>query len=80
LAGLPTVPGTWIGGFAFAPHWAALFFGVAAGAILQVMVEVTVYALRTARAAGRDWTTGTTLAGFGLGLLVMYATGLLVQV
>ena len=28
LAGLPAVAGTWIGAFAFAPHWAALCFGI----------------------------------------------------
>ena len=40
LAGLPAVAGAWIGAFTFVPHWGAVFFGIAAGAILQVMVEV----------------------------------------
>ena len=31
------------GAYAFAPHWAALCFGVGAGAILQVIVEVGAY-------------------------------------
>ena len=41
LAGLPAVLGTWAGAFAISPHWAALCFGIGAGAILQVGVEVS---------------------------------------
>ena len=40
LAGLPAVFGTWLGAFAFSSQWAALFLGIGAGAILQVIVEV----------------------------------------
>lgn len=80
LAGLPAVAGAWIGAFAFLPHWGAVFFGIAAGAILQVMVEVgrTVWAAR--RAEGTGAPAGTAFAGFGAGVLVMYATAFLVQV
>lgn len=80
LAGLPAVVGTWIGAFAFAPHWAALFLGIGAGAILQVMVEVGGYLARsTARADGR-WASAPNLVGFALGLGVMYGTAFLVNV
>ena len=79
LAGLPAVLGTWAGAFAFAPHWAALCFGIGAGAILQVVVEVAAYLHRQATTAGDSALSGTTLAGFAGGLFVMYATALLVS-
>jgi hypothetical protein len=51
-------------------------FGVGAGAIAQVIVQIT----RQARGAdGRAFTPGVA-AGLVLGLFVMYATGLLVSV
>ena len=78
LAGLPAVLGTWTGAFAFSPHWAALCFGIGAGAILQVVVEVAAYLHRLAARAGDSALSGTTLAGFAGGLLVMYATAVLV--
>ena len=78
LAGLPAVAGTWIGAFTFVPHWGAVFFGIAAGAILQVMVEVgrTIWSSRGTDSAP----AGTAFTGFGTGVLVMYATAFLVQV
>jgi zinc transporter ZupT len=79
LAGLPAVFGTWAGAFAFSPHWAALCFGIGAGAILQVVVEVAAYLHRQASRAGASALSGTTLAGFAGGLFVMYATALLVS-
>jgi zinc transporter, ZIP family len=78
LAGLPAVLGTWAGAFAFSPHWAALCFGIGAGAILQVVVEVAAYLHRLAHRAGVSALSGTTLAGFAGGLVVMYATAILV--
>ena len=72
IAGLPTVAGAWVGGFAFDPAWGTLAFGVAAGAIAQVCWQI-----------GRSMDRGKGLvaswgaAGFVVGLLFMYATGLL---
>lgn len=77
LAGLPAVFGTWIGAFAFSPHWAALFLGMGAGAILQVIVEVGSYLGRKAQEG--NWLSQAGLAGFGIGLAVMYGTALLVN-
>jgi len=76
LAGLPAVLGTWFGAFAYAPQWAALFLGLGAGAILQVIVEVGAH---LAREEG-GLLSGTTLAGFAAGLAVMYLTAMLVSV
>ncbi len=80
LAGLPAVAGTWIGAFAFSPHWSAIFLGIGAGAILQVIVEVTRYVA----AFGTDQETsamlsGVKLGGFGAGLAIMYVTAILVK-
>ena len=80
LAGLPAVLGTWAGAFAFSPHWAALFLGIGAGAILQVIVEVGAYLARTAQRAEGNWLSATNLAGFTAGLVVMYVTAFLVNV
>jgi ZIP family zinc transporter len=79
LAGLPAVLGTWAGAFAFSPHWAALCFGVGAGAILQVVIEVSAYLYRTAQRAGHTGLSLTALLGFVAGLAIMYATALLVR-
>ncbi|MCZ6838809.1 MAG: metal transporter [Alphaproteobacteria bacterium] len=80
IAGLPAVAGAWIGAFTFVPHWGAVFFGIAAGAILQVMIEVgrTIWSMRGA--GQENAPAGTAFAGFGAGVLVMYATAFLVQI
>jgi ZIP family zinc transporter len=72
VAGVPTVAGAWLGGFSFSPAWAALAFGVAAGAIAQV-----VWAIGASMDSGRRLTAGYGAAGLVCGLLVMYGTGLL---
>lgn len=75
LAGLPAIPGIWFGAFAFSPHWAALFFGIGSGAILQVMIELGGYFW----SQQRDQLSPLNLAGFTLGIAVMYGTGILVK-
>jgi zinc transporter ZupT len=76
LAGLPAVPGVWLGSQAVSPFFVALCFGIGAGAILQVIVEVL--ALLVRREGGAALTSGASLAGAALGVLVMYGTALLV--
>jgi len=77
LAGLPAVAGLWLGSYAMAPHWAALAFAVGAGAILQVIVEVGLLLARRAAPEGRG--TAVAACGVATGVVVMYATALLVQ-
>lgn len=72
IAGLPTVLGAWAGGFAFHPGFASLFFGVAAGAIAQVIWTVAKGMPRTATLA-----SPIGAAGAVAGLILMYLTGLL---
>jgi zinc transporter, ZIP family len=76
LAGAPAVLGAWIGASAFHPSVAALMFGIGAGAIAQVIVQIA------PQVRGRDGVLLSPLVVAGLlsGLLVMYATGLLVSV
>lgn len=75
VAGAPTIAGAWIGGYLTSDVLAVLFFAVAAGAALQVVVEVGRF---VARRAPGGLTSGHVVGGFFAGLAVMYATGLLV--
>lgn len=76
LAGLPAVPGVWIGAQAVSPFWMALCFGIGAGAILQVILEVL--ALIARRDGPRALSAPSSLGGIGAGLAVMYLTALFV--
>jgi ZIP family zinc transporter len=73
IAGAPTILGAWIGGFAFAPASASLAFGIAAGAIAQVVWQIAAGMDR-----GRRVVAGLGAVGFVAGFVFMYATGLLV--
>jgi ZIP family zinc transporter len=77
LAGLPTVLGAWIGGFTYSPAWTTFFLAVGAGAIAQVVYEL---GRLFARRAGSGLHAPLNAAGLLVGLLIMYATGLLVPV
>jgi zinc transporter, ZIP family len=75
LAGVPTVIGAWIGGFTYSPIWTTLFFAIGAGAIVLVVYELwRLFAKRSP--AGL--LAPLNAAGVLLGMLIMYATGLLV--
>jgi zinc transporter, ZIP family len=76
LAGAPAVLGAWIGASAFHPSLAALMFGIGAGAIAQVVVQI---APQVRDESGR-FIHPLASAGLLAGLLVMYLTGLLVSV
>jgi zinc transporter ZupT len=78
LAGGPTIIGTLLGAFTYSALWAVLFLAIGAGAIFQVVIEITRHQVRQAGAAGL--LSGSALAGFALGLIVMYLTGLFVAV
>jgi ZIP family zinc transporter len=75
LAGAPAVLGAWIGGYTTSDVLGALFFAIAAGAALQVVVEVGRYVARTAPGGLRS---GHAIAGFIVGIATMYVTGVLV--
>ena len=76
IAGAPAILGAWIGAAAFNASMAALLFGVGAGAIAQVIVQMAP-SLRDR--AGRLLHPAS-VGGLLTGIAVMYATGLLVSV
>jgi zinc transporter ZupT len=76
LAGLPAVAGVLLGTGAVNPYWAALCFGVGAGAILQVVIEVASFMMR--QGGGNALVSPSGAGGVVAGLVVMYATALLV--
>jgi ZIP family zinc transporter len=76
LAGSPAVVGAWVGASAFDPSLAALMFGVGAGAIAQVIVQIA----PAVRDAHGRLLHPLAAGGILVGLAVMYATGLLVSV
>jgi zinc transporter ZupT len=75
IAGAPAILGTWIGGYATNDVLTPLFFALAAGAALQVVVEVGRYVARTAPGGLRS---GWAVGGYLAGIAAMWATGLLV--
>ena len=76
LAGAPAVVGAWIGASAFHPSLAALMFGIGAGAIAQVVVQIAPHARDD---AGR-LLHPLAVAGVLVGLAVMYLTGLAISI
>ena len=76
LAGVPTILGAWIGGFTYPGVWSVLFFGIGAGAIVQVVYAILRQMARQPEAAGI--LTFQNFGGLLVGFLFMYTTGLLV--
>jgi ZIP family zinc transporter len=75
VAGAPAIAGAWMGGFITSDLLGVLFFALAVGAALQVVVEVGRY---VARRAPGGLSSGHVVGGYLSGIAVMYATGLLV--
>jgi zinc transporter, ZIP family len=75
VAGAPAILGAWIGGFLTSDLLGVFFFALAVGAALQVVVEVGRYVARRAPGGLRS---GHVIGGYRAGIVVMYATGLLV--
>ena len=75
VAGAPAILGAWIGGYVTNDVLGVLFFAIAAGAALQVVIEVGRY---VARRAPGGLTSGHVVVGFLAGVAIMYLTGLLV--
>jgi hypothetical protein len=69
------VLGSWIGGLAYSPLYATLFLAVGAGAMAQVVMAL--YKVIARETSGAVWSP-LTAGGVVTGMLVMYATGLLV--
>lgn len=114
IAGVPTIIGTWIGGFIYSPLASVIFLAIGAGAIFQVVYSLIVWMSKSFKQAAQKQVTTTTtttispavnedqnfsthetknepiqqsvssnsgasiIAGFIIGMLIMYLTGLLV--
>ena len=76
IAGAPAILGAWIGAPAFNASVAAFLFGVGAGAIVQVIVQLAPDAARRRGPLLHPPAVGGLLAGIAL----MFVTGLLVAV
>jgi zinc transporter, ZIP family len=75
IAGSPAIVGAWLGGYVTSDVLGVLFFAGAAGAALEVVVEVGRY---VARKAPGGLSSGYVLGGYAAGIAVMYVTGLLI--
>jgi zinc transporter, ZIP family len=80
IAGVPTIAGTWIGGFLYSPIAAVIFLSVGAGAIFQVVYSLISWISHHQKSGSSSTSSlsGHVIAGFIIGLLIMYLTGLLV--
>jgi zinc transporter ZupT len=74
IAGAPAILGGWVGGFVTSDWLGVIFFAAAAGAALEVVVEVLRY---VARRAPAGLSSPYVMGGFLGGVAIMYATGLL---
>jgi zinc transporter, ZIP family len=73
IAGFPAVLGAWLGGFVTSDVLGVVFFAIAAGAALEVVVEVGRF---VARRAPGGLTSPWALGGFFAGVTIMYVTGI----
>ncbi|MFY3740524.1 MAG: zinc transporter ZupT [Candidatus Nitrosomirales archaeon] len=75
IAGAPTIVGTWIGGFTYMPVASIVFLAIGAGAIFQVVYSIFNWMNRQMES---KITAPHNIAGFIVGIVIMYLTGLLV--
>lgn len=73
LAGVPTVIGIWLGRYVAGPLFTTLCFAIAAGAALQVVVEIG----RSLRRSSTGLGSAAVQGGFAAGIAVMWLTGIL---
>ena len=78
IAGAPTIAGAWIGGFVYSPLAAIVFLSVGAGAIFQVVYSIVSWISHTSSHDRKTLINTSTIAGFVIGMLIMYTTGLLI--
>ena len=80
LAGGPAVFGIWIGSLAYAPQWTSIALAIGAGAIFQVIVEVSALIVRTRGQGKNALLAPSTFAGLAAGTAFMYMTAMLVKI
>jgi zinc transporter ZupT len=78
IAGVPTIFGTWIGGFVYSPIAAIIFLSIGAGAIFQVVFLIYQGMSRAEADRGRMLSNASVITGFAAGMFIMYLTGLII--
>ena len=79
IAGVPTIIGTWIGGFIYSPVAAIIFLSIGAGAIFQVVFLIYQGMAKEETGGGcKIMSDASIIAGFAAGMLIMYVTGLMI--
>ena len=78
IAGVPTIIGAWIGGFLYSPIAAIVFLSIGAGAIFQVVFSITSWMSSNTSEPRKAMLSTPMIAGFTVGMIIMYATSLLI--
>ena len=78
IAGVPTIVGAWIGGFLYSPIAAIIFLAIGAGAIFQVVYSITSWMSSNTSEPRKAMLSTPMIAGFTVGMAIMYATSLLI--
>jgi ZIP family zinc transporter len=80
IGGVPTIAGAWLGGFVYSRVAAVLCLGLGAGAIAQVVIQLSrqVGNASSGQSASVRFASAPVMLGLLAGFAVMYATGMLV--
>ena len=78
IAGVPTIIGAWIGGFLYSPIAAIIFLSIGAGAIFQVVFSITSWISSNTSEPRKAMLSTPMIAGFTVGMAIMYGTSLLI--
>lgn len=78
IAGVPTILGAWIGGFLYSPIAAIIFLSIGAGAIFQVVFSITSWMSSNSSEPRKAMLSTPMIAGFTVGMAIMYGTSLLI--
>jgi zinc transporter, ZIP family len=76
IGGAPTILGCWLGGFSYSDIASALFLSIGAGAVFQVVWSISAQMMKT---PDGNLFKLNNAAGLMLGMIVMWATALLVS-
>ena len=76
IGGAPTIAGAWLGGLVYSPVWSVVFLAIGAGAIGQVVVQIS-RQMAGDQPVVHHLATAPVLSGLMAGFSVMYVTGLI---
>jgi zinc transporter ZupT len=89
IAGAPAIAGAWVGGFLYSPIAAIIFLSIGAGAIFQVVFSIILWiadynnilsrSVQVEERRKKTWLNTSLIAGFIVGMVIMYVTSLMVS-